>query len=263
MKKRRLITIPMSHYCEKARWGLERLNIDYHEERHLQVFHYPRTYWVSRGPLVPVLIDDGAVISDSTAILKYLDRYADESTRLYPQEPDLRREVEALEELFDEELGVESRRWVYYHMLPHPWAGFRTVTDGAPWHEKLLAPIFFPFIGWLIVHKLKVRTAAVTSGIVRSREIIRQLEERLSDGRRYLVGGRFTAADLSLACMLAPFVMPPNYGVPLPSPETLPTSMARDVASFRQTRTGRYVLHLFETHRRLDSRLETAVLSRY
>ena len=53
---RRLITIPMSHYCEKARWALDRLGLRYVEERHLQVFHYPRTYWFSRGPTVPVLI---------------------------------------------------------------------------------------------------------------------------------------------------------------------------------------------------------------
>ncbi|GMR18278.1 MAG: hypothetical protein BMS9Abin33_0684 [Gammaproteobacteria bacterium] len=39
----------MSHYCEKARWALERLDIDYHEERHLQGFHYLRTYAVSGG----------------------------------------------------------------------------------------------------------------------------------------------------------------------------------------------------------------------
>ena len=69
----RLITIPMSHYCEKARWALERLGLEYYEERHLQVFHYPRTWWISRGPSVPVLVDGGRVVADSTAILQHLD----------------------------------------------------------------------------------------------------------------------------------------------------------------------------------------------
>ena len=35
----RLITIPMSHYCEKARWGLAHAGVEYVEEAHLQVFH--------------------------------------------------------------------------------------------------------------------------------------------------------------------------------------------------------------------------------
>ena len=69
----RLISIPMSHYCEKVRWGLERLGIEYFEERHLQVFHYPRTFWFSGGPNVPVLIDKGKEFHDSTTILQYLD----------------------------------------------------------------------------------------------------------------------------------------------------------------------------------------------
>ena len=35
----RLITIPISHYCEKARWALERAGLPYREERHVQGIH--------------------------------------------------------------------------------------------------------------------------------------------------------------------------------------------------------------------------------
>ena len=35
----RLITIPISHYCEKARWALDRAGIGYREERHVQIVH--------------------------------------------------------------------------------------------------------------------------------------------------------------------------------------------------------------------------------
>jgi glutathione S-transferase len=31
----RLVTIPISHYCEKARWSLERAGLEYREERHV------------------------------------------------------------------------------------------------------------------------------------------------------------------------------------------------------------------------------------
>ena len=77
----RLITLPMSHYCEKARWALERLGLAYYEERHLQGFHYAKTVWVSRNIAVPVLLDDGRVIVDSTAILKHLANYAPSQQR--------------------------------------------------------------------------------------------------------------------------------------------------------------------------------------
>jgi len=35
----RLITLPISHYCEKARWTLERAGIAYGEERHVPLIH--------------------------------------------------------------------------------------------------------------------------------------------------------------------------------------------------------------------------------
>ena len=36
-----LITIPVSHFCEKARWALDRFNIPYDEQPHCPGFHVP------------------------------------------------------------------------------------------------------------------------------------------------------------------------------------------------------------------------------
>jgi len=249
-RKRRLITIPMSHYCEKARWGLERLGLPYHEERHLQVFHYPRTWWVSRGPNVPVLIDGKQVISDSTRILRYLDRYAHNGNRLYPDDSALRATVEQWEDRFDEELGIESRRWVYYHMMPEPVSALAIATQGVPAMEKILAPLAFGLIKRMISKVLYATEEKVRAGVDLSRNIVAETDALLADGRRYLLGDRFTAADLALACMLAPFVMPPNYGIRLPTLDEVPESMRSDVQWFRQTRTGTYVLWLYEQERR-------------
>jgi len=225
----RLISIPMSHYCEKARWGLERLGIEYFEERHLQVFHYPRTYWVSRGPNVPVLIDGGKVVQDSTTILQYLDRYADDSQRLYPQDNALRARVNELEDLFDDVLGVESRRWVYFHFKNRPIQALRTAGQGTP--------------------LIKPSECAVEEGLKKIRAILKETDSLLAAGYTYLLGNRFTAADLSLACMLAPLVLPRNYGIRLPEPDELPARARPVVDEFRETVTGKYVLRLFETER--------------
>ena len=126
----KLLTIPMSHYCEKVRWALIRHEIPYLEEAHLQGFHYPYTYCLSGKPSVPVLRDGKNIISDSTAILKYLEGYAPKENRLYPEDEALRQQVEGLEDLFDEQLGVESRRWIYFHYLPHPHAVLKIASQG-------------------------------------------------------------------------------------------------------------------------------------
>lgn len=38
-KPLRLITLPISHYCEKVRWALDRQGIAYREEAHAPIFH--------------------------------------------------------------------------------------------------------------------------------------------------------------------------------------------------------------------------------
>ena len=249
METIRLITIPISHYCEKARWALERLGLDYREERHLQGFHYPRTWWVSRNPGVPVLIAGSHVIVDSTSILKHLDQYATPGSRLYPTDPATRAQVEALEDVFDDTLGVESRRWFYYHCLPRPDESLRLIGQGAPVIERSLAPLLFPVMRRYATWLLDVSAQTVETGIARAKALVEQTDAMLADGRPFLVGARFSAADLTLACMMAPFVLPEEYGVRLPQPKSLPQPMCETVDYFRQTLTGQHALTCFRMHR--------------
>lgn len=249
MKSVRLITIPISHYCEKARWALERLEINYMEERHIQGFHYPRTYWVSGNPNVPVLVDAGKVVVDSTAILKHLDQYAAPMDRLYPESADEREQVEQLEDLFDEVLGVESRRWAYFHFLPDRRVVRRLAAQGVPRLEAIMLTVVFPFLRMFASWLLQPTASNVEAGLEHCRRIVKQVDALLSDGRKYLVGGKFSAADLSLACMMAPLIMPREYGVRLPELDEMPAAMRSVVLEFRNSPTGEYVLRLFREHR--------------
>jgi glutathione S-transferase len=97
-KPLRLITIPISHYCEKARWALTRLQIPYLEKPHMPPFHLLATGRVG-GKLTPVLIAESGVFTDSTAILQYLNEIAPTNAKLYPGDAKLRQQVEELEDL--------------------------------------------------------------------------------------------------------------------------------------------------------------------
>ena len=74
--------------------------------------------------------------------------------------------------------------------------------------------------------------------------------ERLGDGRPYLCGDRFTAADLTFAALAASVLMPPEYGVPLPQPEELPVAMAEAVREFRAHPAGAHALAMYRDERR-------------
>lgn len=248
MDRLRLLSIPISHYCEKARWALDRLGLPYVEERHLQVFHYLRSYSLSGGPNVPVLIDGATTVTDSTVILQYLDRYAPPELRLYPEQD--RAAIEEWETLFDETLGIETRRWVYFHAMLTPQMALRTSAQGVPNWQAAVAPFCYPLLKAYITRHLSISAESVHSGLESSRMLIADVDALLSDGRPYLVGNRFTAADLTLASMMAPYLMPPEYGVRLPQPDEVSEAMRTIIEEMRGTRTGQYALHLYRTQRK-------------
>jgi glutathione S-transferase len=72
----------------------------------------------------------------------------------------------------------------------------------------------------------------------------------LEDGRPYLCGERFTAADLTFAALSASLVVPPQYGVPLPQPELMAPATAALVRRAREHPAGQFALELFARHRR-------------
>src|SRR5262249_47218372 len=112
-----LITIPISHYCEKARWALDRAGIRYREQAHLQVIHWLAVRRAGGGRTAPVLVLDQRVLADSAEIVDEADASAPPDRRLFPGDPDGAAEVRALQRDFDLNLGPHGRRWMYNELL--------------------------------------------------------------------------------------------------------------------------------------------------
>ncbi|PNH01441.1 hypothetical protein TSOC_012670 [Tetrabaena socialis] len=68
-------------------------------------------------------------------------------------------------------------------------------------------------------------------------------------GGPYLVGGRFTAADLTFASLSALLLAPQRYGAYLPPPAAWPGDFPLLAAALRDTPAGRHALRMYELHR--------------
>ena len=218
----RLITIPISHYCEKARWALELGGLPYREERHLQAVHWAHVWWAGRGLTAPVLVTPELTLTQSADILRWVDARSD--LGLY-REP----ETAALEARFDAELGPHGRRWMYHRVLGSPDMIRDYGAPGVPRWERAVLPAFFPLVSRLIVRYLEIGDATAAESRERVRAVFDEVGERLADGRRYLVGDAFSAADLAFAALAASVVVPPRHGIPLPQPDVLPEPFAGEV----------------------------------
>jgi glutathione S-transferase len=241
----RLITIPISHYCEKARWALERAGLVYQEEAHVQLVHYVATLRAGGGVTAPVLVHDDGVLADSSDILRWVDDKL--SNKLYPDAH--ASEVRDLERAFDDRLGVSGRLWMYDELLGHVELAGRYNCAGVPNGQRRAFPHLVPFVGRFIKWRLGIDDEAA---ILARREYIAifdEVGERLADGRQFLVGDSFTAADLTFAALSAPLVLPERYGVPLPSVGELPPSYAMHVSALREHPAGEFALRMYATER--------------
>jgi glutathione S-transferase len=252
-----LVTIPISHYCEKARWALDRAGVPYRERAHLQLIHRVAVRRAGGGTTAPVLVCDEGVLGESAEILDYADARAPAARRLYPGDAAGTAEVRALERDFDERLGPHGRRWMYHQLHDRRDLAVAYGCTGVPAWERRIFPLAFPLVMRGIDRILKITPASAQRSEGQVRAAFDAVGERLGDGRRYLCGDRFTAADLTFSALAAAVLMPPGYGVPLPQPEELPPAAAAVVRELREHPAGAHALAMFREERRRAPLLDT------
>ena len=246
----RLVTIPISHYCEKARWALDRAGVAYREEPHVQFVHVVAARRAGGGRTVPVLVtDDGTAIGESAAILRWADTRVAPERRLYPA-GEIGAEAARIEAWLDTGLGPDGRLWMYHGTLPvvhdmAPWA-----LAGTPRWERRAFGVFGRLLDPAIRRYLGVDDAAAVAALARVDDVFDAVAAMLGDGRPFLTGERFTAADLTFGALSASVLMPEAYGSPLPPLDAVPASLATDVRRLREHPAGRFAARLYAQERR-------------
>ena len=203
-KTNRLYVFAVSHYCEKARWALEYHGIE-HELRFLAPgLHFQVCQSLSLAETtVPILVNDQEVVQGSANIIDWAEQQSNPQNKLSVEgTQEIERRVDAI-------IGVHTRRFYYSDVLLNdPDAAKREFSFGLANAESNT----FDEI-WTLVRQGMID--AMDLGKVQreeSREIIERellwLDSLLDDGRPYLLGDRFTRADLAIAALTAPIVAP-------------------------------------------------------
>jgi glutathione S-transferase len=245
-----LVTIPISHYCEKARWALDRAEIPYRERAHLQVLHRFAVRRAGGGTTAPVLVCGDRVFADSADILDEADAHLPPDRRLFPEDPAEAAEVRALNRDFDERLGPHGRRWMYDGMRGQRDLAVTYGCTGVPAWQRRSFPLAFPLMYRVLDRFLEITPESVARSEAAVRATFDAVATRLDDGRPYLSGARFSAADLTFAALAAAVLMPPEYGVPLPQPDELPPSLAATVRELRDHPAGVHAMTMYRDQRR-------------
>lgn len=244
-----LYVFAISHYCEKARWALDWFGIDY-ELRPLAPGEHMRVAKELGAPgwSVPILEVGDRVVQGSGAIIDWAEAEgADASRRLSPT-PELEDECRTIEARFDDEAGVHVRRYYYSEAIvdyPHTvrpmFAQHLAAAERASLEES-----------WPVICKLMV--SAMDLGPeqrMQSRAIVEGeldwLDGLLADGRRHLVGDRFSRADMTAASLLAPLALPKEH--PTYAALEIPPLARADIELWGERPAARWVRETYRDHR--------------
>ncbi len=245
----RLITIPISHFCEKARWALDRARLPYREVRMLPAVHLIESWRHARQRTVPVLVHDGGGIGESTEILRWVDARTPEAQRLFPVGAEA-AEVERWVQRFDQELGPGARMLGYSALLPDPELFLKQMQRVYRGTSRALLPALCPLARAGIRRRYGVNGKRADRARERCSQLFEDVGRALeSQGSSYLVGGQFSAADLTFAALAAPLVLPPRYGGQFLPKAEMPAQFQDLVDEFAPHPAGRFALRIYDLHR--------------
>jgi len=202
----KLINMYASPWAERVRWALTFKDVPYEKQNYQPGVDEEAVKKLTGQAQVPVLVVNGTVIPDSTAILNWLEEYKPQPALLPKSEKD-RAQVILWEEVMGGVLGPQARLLIVGHFLR---SGEAELQQG----------------GNYFAQKYQHSPYAEEHARVTVERILTSLKHAL-DGRQYLVGDTFTRADIIAASMLLmvnpapddlflfPAAMRPMYTVPL------------------------------------------------
>jgi glutathione S-transferase len=237
-----LYTFAISHFSEKARWGLDAAGVAYTEKMLLPGPHVLVTRRLAPRSEVPILRHGSRVIQGSGAILDFIEGIAGQTAVYTPEE----MPANEIERRADEAFGRGIQRIFYDVLLRH--RGVVTglwLQHGPRWGPAVYA-LTYPLLARAIRRGYHIEPGRVRAAQDEFRRLFDELDVRLSRSD-YLLGPTVSRLDRSVSALLAPLVRPPEHLLDWPA---FPAELVPFVREFENRPTWSHVLRMYREHRR-------------
>ncbi|AHK16571.1 MAG: glutathione S-transferase family protein [Thalassolituus sp.] len=224
-----LYQFPISHYCEKVRWALAYKSISYQKINLLPGGHIRTVKGIASESSVPVIREDDTIVQGSSQILDYLDeRFPNRS--LMPDEPSLAAEVRDWEERLDRIAAPAVRCFCYHHLLQQPSLVVPMLAARQPFYMQWGMRLGFKKVERVMRQWMQINAETALKAQHDMEDILAELWRTYSRSR-FLVGDKFTRADLTACAIFAPLFQPSQYGISWPDVEQMPVAITAWVAT--------------------------------
>ncbi|MEQ8282508.1 MAG: glutathione S-transferase family protein [Parvibaculum sp.] len=208
---------PYSHYNEKARWALDYKGLPHRRIGYLPGPHAPAITKLSGATQTPVLRIGGTIVPGSAAIVEALET-AHPAPALYPADPAQRKAALDLQAHFDAEIGPCVRRALFSELVLAPGYIARVFSTGKPLPARLFYRAVTPLALGTIRRSMEIDRPGAVEASYKTMQAALDLVAAQAGPTGYLVGDRFSIADLTAAALLAPACDAPHVDMKLPSP---------------------------------------------
>jgi glutathione S-transferase len=215
-----LYELHWSHYCEKIRIALDylklewrMLGVDAFSKKQMRGFPAPAHLG---GYRVPAIHDDATnvFVMDSTPILRYLAATYANGPKLFPGDAAARAAIDAKMLEFDTLLGIPARRLGYTQVIlecPDLLADLFLLHDADGYYCKpVIRNIAGMTIGMLLSKRFDFHRSE-SLGLYEALEKYLLGVAKELEGRAFLIGDQFSAADITLATHLRPLTIVPFF----------------------------------------------------
>jgi glutathione S-transferase len=233
-----------SHFNEKGRWALDYKRVPHRRRSLVPGRHSLSSRRLGGQGTTPMLVIDGKTIGDSTEIVAELERRNPDPPLCPDNEIDRHAALE-LEDRFDRELGPQIRSALFASLVSDRRLTLALVTQGLPARERRIGTALWPLMKVGIKRTLPADAEAGRRGRDATVAALDRIESELNGD--YLVGDRFSVADLTAAALLFPLVAPPQYAYQLP--DRWPDDWEEFRASLSERSGYRWALEMFARHR--------------
>jgi glutathione S-transferase len=200
-----------SHFNEKARWGLDWKGLPHTRTALLPGPHAGKVKKLSGQTGTPVLRWGDEIITGSARILATLEERQPEPA-LFPADPDLRAQALAIQTEFDDEVGPEVRLAKFFDVMDAAYMKAVFAREAGPVMRTLYG-LMFPLVENKIRTQMNINAETAKVAGERTRQAFEFVSKKAGpDG--YLVGDRFSVADLACASLLMPAVELEEWGGP-------------------------------------------------
>jgi glutathione S-transferase len=239
-----LYVLAISHYCEKARWALDVLGVDYALEYPLVGEHIALARsWGLASSSMPILQVGDEIVQGSSAVIDWADEKG-----VLDVEASQSAEGRTLEQRLDDVVGVHVRRLYYSEaLIDDSDSVLRIFAHHLDPEKREMLEARWGVVRDVMIEQLDLGAGQRAESLAIVEAELDYLDGIVGDGRAYLLGDRLSRVDITAASLLSPIVLPEEH--PTYALVDLPPQARADVDRWSGRPAVVWARELYRKHR--------------